>query len=344
MNAQLQRLLLLVVLLLAIAPRMAHAQAGADAQPPGAGGAAAAEADPWGFEDEQQVETWSDILRPQIPDIAATSAFLVFAMVSFFKKSRPLKYVALALSVAYLGVYKSQLVSITDIFRVIDVSLPEFKRNLAWYLFVGFTVVTTVLWGRVYCGRICAFGAFTQLMDAVLPKKLRVDPPLWLERRASFIKYGILVTVLGYYFVTHNTPIYRYVEPFWMFTFSATPILWAMLGLLLTATIVVRNMYCRFLCPLGATLGVISQVSTVLPIKRWSECKSCKICEKACEWGAIQGPKIIKSECVRCDDCERIYTDKKACVHHLMIFKKEKWLAAGIKGNQPVGAGSSASL
>jgi NosR/NirI family transcriptional regulator, nitrous oxide reductase regulator len=339
LNLQLQRLLLLFVLLLAATARPVDAW-----QPPAPDGAAAAEADPWGFEDEEQVETWQDVLRPQIPDIAATTAFLGFALFSFFRKSRALKYIALALSVAYLGVYKSQLVSITDVFRMTDGSLPELQRNITWYLFTGFTFVSTVIWGRVYCGRICAFGAFTQLMDAVLPKKLRIEPPLWLERRASLIKYGILATVLVYYFVTKDTPIYRYVEPFWMFTFSANAVLWTLLGLLLTATIVVRNMYCRFLCPLGATLGIISQVTTVLPIKRWSECKSCKICEKACEWGAIEGPKIIKSECVRCDDCERIYHDKKSCVHHLMITKKEKWVAAGIKGNQPVGAGSSAAL
>ncbi len=49
---------------------------------------------------------------------------------------------------------------------------------------------------------------------------------------------------------------------------------------------------------------------TVFRIKRWSECNTCRICEKACEWGAIQGPKIIKTECVRCDDCERLYDDK----------------------------------
>ena len=114
------------------------------------------------------------------------------------------------------------------------------------------------------------------------------------------------------------------MEPFWMFTRSATPLLWGMLAALLLATVFVRNLYCRFLCPVGATLGLISQVTTFLPIKRWSECKTCTICEKTCEWGAIQGPKIIKTECVRCDDCERVYDDKDACVHWLMIVRKDK--------------------
>ena len=68
-------------------------------------------------------------------------------------------------------------------------------------------------------------------------------------------------------------------------------------------------------------LGVISNL-TVFKIKRWSECKTCKICEKTCEWGAIQGPKIIKSECVRCDDCERLYYDQKKCPHWLIQIKR----------------------
>ena len=66
---------------------------------------------------------------------------------------------------------------------------------------------------------------------------------------------------------------------------------------------------------------------TVFGIKRWSECKTCRICEKACEWGAIQGPKIIRSECVRCDDCERLYDNKKKCPHWIIIQRKADIMA-----------------
>ena len=238
-----------------------------------------------------------------------------------------LKYVTLVASVIYIGFWKSTLLSIVNVFGLFGGNLPIFRYSLAWYLLAAITVVSTILWGRVYCGRICAFGALTQLMDRVLPAKWRVNVPRAIERRASLIKYGILAGVIIYFIVTGNPGIYPYVEPFWMFGLHLrTPVLLTMLATLLIATVFVRNLYCRFLCPLGAFLGILSKL-TVFRIKRWSECKTCRICEKACEWGAIRGPEIIMTECVRCDDCERLYEDTKKCPHHLIIIRKADILA-----------------
>jgi len=193
---------------------------------------------------------------------------------------------------------------------------------LAWYAFAIFSVVTTVLWGRIYCGRVCAFGALTQLIDAVVPSRWRVTVPPALEQRASYIKYGLLIAAVGYYLATRQITFYRYIEPFWMFTREGTTVLWIMLAVLLVASVFVRNLYCRFLCPLGAALGLLSTL-TVFKIKRWNECGQCKLCEKTCEWGAIRKRKIILTECVRCDDCERLYDDKTRCPHWLLEAKRK---------------------
>ena len=272
-------------------------------------------------------ETWGDLLRPQALDLTLLAAFIALALVSFFRKSVRWKYAALVAAVGYLGFYKSSLMSISDVFRLTDLNLPPFSYSLAWYLFSGFVVVSTVLWGRLYCGRICAFGALTQLLDAVVPARLRINVPRVLERRASFIKFGILAFALSYFVITKDPLIYPYIEPFWMFgIYGRTAPMWIGLAMLLVATVFVRNLYCRFLCPLGAFLGLISHL-TVFRIKRWSECNHCRICQKACEWGAIQGPKILQTECVRCDYCERLYEDTTKCPHHLIIIRKADILA-----------------
>jgi polyferredoxin len=282
----------------------------------------------WNFdEDEEETPTWADDIKAQAPDLALVAGFSVLAFVSFFRKSVRLKYVTLVAAVVLLGFYKSLLISIVNVFGLLGGNLPIFRYNLAWYLLAAITAVSTVLWGRVYCGRICAFGAFTQLVDAVVPARWRVNIPRAVERRAAWIKYGILAGVIAYFLLTKDPLIYPYVEPFWMFGLHLrTPILLTLLGTVLLTTIFVRNAYCRFLCPLGAFLGVVSNL-TVFRIKRWSECKTCRICEKTCEWGAIQGPKIVMTECVRCDDCERLYADTKKCPHHLILIRKADILA-----------------
>ena len=290
--------------------------------------------DLWGF-DEEPVETWADILGAQGWDLACLSAFLVLAVIGFHRKSVPLKYATLLVAVGYMGFFKSHLISVTNIFSLIDGNLPVFKYNLAFYLLVAFTLVSTVLWGRLYCGRVCAFGALTQLMDAQLPRRFRVNVPRALERRAGWIKFGLLGATLAYFLATRDTMIYRYVEPFWMFGMFATTPLWMGLGVLLVASVFVRNLYCRFLCPVGAALGLISY-ATVFRIKRWSECNTCRICQKACEWGAIEGPRILKTECIRCDDCERLYADEKKCPHHIIIIRKADILARRAARPTPV--------
>jgi NosR/NirI family nitrous oxide reductase transcriptional regulator len=220
-----------------------------------------------------------------------------------------------------MGFTKSRLVSVVDIFGLVDRSLPIVKYNLAWYVVSIFVVVTTVLWGRVYCGRICAFGALTQLMDAAVPKRLRVEIPRRIEQRAAWIKYGLLAAVVAYFIATKDMSVYRYVEPFWMFGLFGTAPMWIGLATLLLATVFVRNLYCRFLCPVGALLGLISSL-TVFRIKRWSECSTCRICEKTCQWGAIRGPRIVATECVRCDDCERLYLDQQKCPHWIILRRR----------------------
>ena len=281
--------------------------------------------DLWGFEDGDDVAipTWTEDIRDQAFDLAMLTGFATLTLVGFFRKSELLKWITMGASVVYLGFTKSQLISIVNIFALTEWNLPVFRYNLAWYLFAIFTVVTTILWGRLYCGRVCAFGALTQLMDKVVPARFRFELPKKLDQRAAYIKYGLLGATVLYFIVTKDISIYRYVEPFWMFTLQASTVMWAALAVLLVSTVFVRNLYCRFLCPVGAFLGLLSNL-TVFRIKRWSECNTCITCEKACEWGAIRGPKIIAAECVRCDDCERLYMDQEKCPHWLIIKKKEQ--------------------
>lgn len=284
--------------------------------------------DEWGFEDEDLADpAFLEHVIGQWPDLVLFSAFIVLALVSFMRKSIPLKYVTLVAAVGFFGLYSSSLVSITNVLGTLTGTVPLHIESLAFSGLVLFTVVSTILWGRVYCGRICAFGALTQLIDAIVPKRFQLEVPATLERRAGYIKYAILFGAIGAYLLTHENAFYRYIEPFWMFSFEASTVLWAGLAILLIASIFIRNLYCRFLCPLGAALGLLSSL-TIFRIKRWSECSTCQLCEKKCEWGAIRQRRIVMTECVRCDECEILYDSKTRCPHWLLDAKRRREGAA----------------
>jgi hypothetical protein len=86
-------LLALLLCSLAAADRRIDAQA-LNAQPQPS-------ADPWNFaEDEERVPSWQEAVRAQAIDLVLFGAFVSLALVSFFRKSVPLKYVTLAASVA----------------------------------------------------------------------------------------------------------------------------------------------------------------------------------------------------------------------------------------------------
>ncbi|NIV40639.1 MAG: 4Fe-4S binding protein [Anaerolineae bacterium] len=63
--------------------------------------------------------------------------------------------------------------------------------------------------------------------------------------------------------------------------------------------------WCRYLCPLGALLGLMSKVSFLRPRVR-PACNRCGQCVGACRVGAIdtsRGYEIVPSECTVCLDC-----------------------------------------
>jgi polyferredoxin len=283
--------------------------------------------DPWG--EEELEPTFGELLQAQSGDLLLFAAYAVLVLVSFRLRRGPtwLKYATLAATIGYMGIHKSQILSVVNVYSLITWNLPILQYSLGWYFFAIFTLAATLLWGRLYCGRMCAFGALTQIIDRVFPRRWRYNVPLRVERKANYIKYGMLAGVLAYFLATRHIEAFRYVEPFWMFTGRGTTPLWIGVGVLLVASVFVSNLYCRFLCPVGAFLGVLSSATTAFRIKRWSECRTCRLCEKTCDWGAIVGPTIITSECVRCDACERLYANEAKCPHHLIIIRKADIMA-----------------
>ena len=185
-----------------------------------------------------------------------------------------------------------------------------------------FTVVSTLLWGRVFCGFLCPFGALQDLIDRFVPKRLKRPLPQWIHDRAVYAKYGILALIVLPALAGSQVSLYQYFEPFGTVFFMSPSIgLWIIAGAFLTASVVIPRFYCRYACPLGAALGLLSLVS-LNRITRVEQCDHCKVCEQKCPTGAIRGPKIDFHECVRCNVCEVQLIEKTGvCQHDMEVIR-----------------------
>ena len=83
---------------------------------------------------------------------------------------------------------------------------------------------------------------------------------------------------------------------------------------LVLLSLLFQNAWCRYLCPYGALLGLVSFFSPLKIRRRVSECTGCKRCSQACPAQLpVADKKVIRSpECSGCMSCV------EACGHRAL--------------------------
>ncbi|WP_455278534.1 4Fe-4S binding protein [[Eubacterium] cellulosolvens] len=91
------------------------------------------------------------------------------------------------------------------------------------------------------------------------------------------------------------------------------------LGLVLTLNFIQTRFWCRYLCPLGALLGIISKISQFKHRLNLETCISCDQCETICPTAAIDSKNNFfanTSECIYCLDCVEICPTESITFKH----------------------------
>jgi len=282
------------------------------------------------------VETSLQALLNSAPwsETALLVLLLCVATTAFVLKNVRLRWAALLFTFVYLGFVNGTFLSVSHLTNFIKQGPGLFLNDLPLLILVVFTLVTTVFWGRVFCSSLCPFGALQDILERIVPKRWRRTLPQWLHDRALWLKYvilaGLMVTAVSYSELT----VFQYFEPFGtLFYQSQSFLLWAILFLFVLGSVFVPRFYCRYACPLGASLGVIS-LAAFWKIKRVPQCEVCKVCESACPTGAIRMQKIDFKECVRCDVCEsKLINQAGVCKHSVesVMSRHKTWQPVTVK-------------
>ena len=243
---------------------------------------------------------------------------LAGCLTAFFTKSATIRWLTLLLTFSYLGFIDGGFVSVSHLVNFIKLGPAFLLSNLPLLLISSFTVVTTLLWGRLFCSSLCPFGALQDFITRFGPRRWRRRVPQGIHDNAIYLKYLILGLILTGAVVAEQVSLFQYFEPFGtLFFMDGTLALFSILMAVLVACFVVPRFYCRYACPLGAALGVVALVSP-LRIRRVPQCEFCIVCEQACPTGAIRWQNIDFKECVRCDICDvKLIKQAGTCRHDM---------------------------
>ncbi len=230
---------------------------------------------------------WQELL-----DVALMTAAMGLSAWIAFRSRRRWMMTALSLaSLAYFGFWRAGCICPIGAIQNVAQGIfdPGFTVPISMLAFFVLPLVAALFFGRIFCSGVCWLGA---AQDFVLIRPVRL--PMWLQRALGVIPWlylavSVLLAATGTMYLICRydpfVPFFRMTGPWTMLAAGA-----AMLGL---STFVGRP-YCRFLCPYGAILGLISRVSfkgvTITP----AECINCNQCREACPFGAIEPSNTVK--------------------------------------------------
>ncbi|WP_102398743.1 4Fe-4S binding protein [Haloimpatiens massiliensis] len=175
-------------------------------------------------------------------------------------------------------------------------------------------IVLTILLGRIFCGYICPLGTIQTLINK-LGRKLKIKQIKVNEKMDKILRYSKYVVLVVVLFTTYKAGelILRPLDPWATFMhlgsgseiFSEFLIGFIILMLIFMSSLFIERAWCRYFCPLGAFLAIISPLR-IFKVKRNPQtCVNCKKCTKNCPMGIeISNCNATDSmECISCGEC-----------------------------------------
>ena len=216
----------------------------------------------------------------------------------------------------------------------------------AMVLFLTFLTLSA-LFRKAFCGWLCPIGTLSEVLWKFGRDTFRRNFffPGWLDIPLRGLKYVLLGLFLWFAAAMPAEAIRQFMEsPYGLIADvkmlglfrHMTETTAVVLGVLLLGSFFVPNLWCRYLCPYGALLG-LAAVMSPLRIRRTPEaCIDCAKCARACP-SQLPVDKLIQirsAECLGCMECVAICPAENALAMSAGPGKSIRpvWLAASVVG------------
>jgi polyferredoxin len=183
-------------------------------------------------------------------------------------------------------------------------------------------IFVTVLLGalllrRSFCSWICPVAVASEISWKSGYKIFRRNQrlPRWLDIALRGLKYTVMVFFL-YSIVIAMSPgalqafirsDYHKIADIRLLDFflHISPFALGVILILLALSFVLRNPFCRYLCPYGALLGLIAMLSPLRVTRDIDRCVSCGSCSQVCPSSidVMKKHSVVSPECLGCWRC-----------------------------------------
>jgi polyferredoxin len=247
-------------------------------------------------------------------DVAMLAAGLgVSAWLVLKRRSRNGVLLLSVATVAYFGFYRKGCTCPIGAIQNVTASLvdPTYMISFGVIAFFFLPLAATLLFGRVFCGGVCPLGAVQDLglirpvkVPERLDRALRWLPYVYLGVAIWFAGWCLLVTTGGTEINIGRRFLICEWDPFIsLFRISGAFHMLAIGGAFIVGGMFVGRPYCRWLCPYGGILAILSRVAwknvQITPNKE----VDCGLCAGACPFGAIQKLRADRATCIACARC-----------------------------------------
>ncbi len=182
-------------------------------------------------------------------------------------------------------------------------------------------IVSSFLARKVFCSWVCPVGGISRALEWAGKKtfwrrqKKATVVHRWVDRSLISLKYLLLAFFAwAILWQMDGEAIHRFLHTPYNYAADAKMLLFftdisrtaaITLAVLAVLSVLIKHFWCRYLCPYGALLGLVSWMSPLRVVRDEATCIDCKACTRSCpvEIHVHRKPSVRTPECTGCMTC-----------------------------------------